>query len=226
MLSKWFIYKEKAINLRKQGTSIRAIERKWGIPRSTLSGWFRKIQLTNTQKIKIFKNASILMSKARIKAVIWHNKQKKLRLNKARKEAKEILSRINTKDKNILELSLSMLYLGEGSKTNHTSMGNSNPLILKFFIKCMRILFGIQENEFKCDLHLRSDQNEKKAISYWSNELGIPKNNFTYMKDKRTAKSKTYTSYMGVCVVRCGKIAVQRRIVHLAEEFSKIVISS
>ena len=49
MKSKWFELKSKAIYLRKQGKSIRDIEESLVIPRSTLSGWFQNIKLTDSQ---------------------------------------------------------------------------------------------------------------------------------------------------------------------------------
>jgi len=225
MISKWYELKNEALKMRHNGNSIREIERILRIPRSTLSGWFKNIKLTKGQKGKLDKNLHNALNQARKKAVVWHNKQKEIRIIKAQSEAINTLKNIDKNDDYILELALAMLYLGEGAKSNVTSMGNSNPLILKFFIKSIKTLFNVDKSDIKCDLHLRSDQKIKENIIYWSNELDIPKSQFSAIKDKRIAKSKTYTYYKGVCVVRCGRVAIQRRMVHLAEEFSKIVIA-
>lgn len=219
MLSKWYRLKDKAIDLRKQGKSTRLIASKLGIPRSTLSGWLHNIQLTPRQQ-KILQNKwKLSLVKARAKAVLWHNKQKVIRLENARDEAQSVLAQINIHDKSVLELALAMLYLGEGSKTNTTAMGNTNPLVLKFFIQSLNILYGIRKIDFKAELHLRQDQNSKLLEKYWSNQLGIPIENFTYVIDRRPIKSKTYKEYRGVCVVRCGRIALQRRLIFLSELF-------
>lgn len=163
------------------------------------------------------------MVKAREKAAVWHKDQKKRRLIEAKQQALSVLSQIDTHNRHTLELALSMLYLGEGDKTQQTSMGSSSPIILKFFIKALYTLYGLNIADLKCELHLRSDQKEKNIKQYWSNKLDIPYDNFQAYKDKRTTKSKTYQSYKGVCVVRCGNIALQRKIVHLGQEFCKIV---
>lgn len=225
MISKWYESKAKAMEMRLDGESIRVIERKLKIPRSTLSSWFKNIELTKAQRTKLHNNWLGALDKARKSAVIWHNSQKAIRLNEARAQATRVLRKIDFTDKNVMELALAMLYLGEGSKTNLTSMGNSNPLILKFFMKSMNTLFNIKKSDFKCEIHLRSDQSVNKMVKYWSNELGLPTNVFYTIKDKRLAKSKTYENYMGVCVVRCGKIALQRRIVCLSEEFCKEIVN-
>ena len=50
MISKWFELKDEAISLRKKGKSIRNIEERLKIPRSTLSGWLKNIELSKSQK--------------------------------------------------------------------------------------------------------------------------------------------------------------------------------
>lgn len=209
--------------MRREGNSIREIEKILQIPRSTASCWLKGIELTNYQKDILNKKWKDGLIKARIKAVEWHNKQKEIRINIAHEEADMVLEKININDKYILELALAMLYLGEGAKTQTTAMANSNYLVVKFFIKSLEKLFKLDGNLFGYELHLRSDQNEFEAIDYWSNKLNIDKGRFSFTKDKRTVKNTTYIEYKGVCVVNCGRVAVQRRLVHLAEEFSKIV---
>lgn len=198
------------------------IERKYGIASSTLSGWLKNIKLTDNQIKKIGKRTYISLGKARKKAVLWHNKQKELRIKTAHNQAIETLKRIDINNNQIVELALAMLYLGEGSKDNSTSIGNTNPLILKFFISSMIRIFNIDRKDIVCELHLRSDQKIDEMIRYWSKELNVPKEKFSAVKDKRTVKSKTYPYYKGVCVVRCAGLATLRRLVHLGEEFSKI----
>lgn len=222
MISKWYELKPKAIELRKEGTSIRDVEKILKIPRSTLSGWFRNIKLTKSQKVKLDINWRNALNIGRKKAVLWHNHQKELRIKMAQNEAVEVLNKINLKDKSVFELALAMLYLGEGDKTQSTSMANSNPLIVKFFIKCLEKIFEIDINSLTFELHLRSNQNEIDAIDYWSKVLNVNPNRFGYIKDKRIAKTKTYPNYKGVCVVICGRIAIQRRLVHLGQDFCKI----
>lgn len=222
MVSRWFSLKDEVIKLRKKGTSIGVINKTYGIPKSTLSVWFKDIKLTTEQRNNIYKNASSKMEMARSKAVLWHNKQKEDRLNKAKLEADIILNDLDLRNNNILELALSFLYLGEGAKKDVTSLGNTNPLILKFFIRSVRRVFP-NSKLGKFELHLRSDQDDKEEINYWSKELDIDKNNFTYIKDKRIAKSKTYPDYHGVCVVRFTEVSIQRRLVFLSHKFCNII---
>ena len=70
MKSRWFKLKDAAINLRKQGLSMTLIEHKYGIARSTLSGWFKGVKLNQVQKKKLLQNSRIALVAARKKAVL------------------------------------------------------------------------------------------------------------------------------------------------------------
>ncbi len=227
MKSKWYELKEDAIMLRKSGVSIGKIESRLGIPRSTLSGWFKGIKLTAKQIRKIEREWRNDLKKARKKAVIWHNAQKRKRLEAAEKAAKKVLNDIDLNNLSFFELALAFLYLGEGSKRNsETAIGSSDPKILKFFLAGLKNIYDIDISKIRCELYLRADQNPKKIRNYWSKTLNIPLNNFRQINiDKRTKGTKTYSYYKGVCNLRCGNVAIQRKLMSLAELFCEKVIS-
>ena len=116
MISRWSKYKEKAIGLRKQGFSIRQIEKKLEIPRSTLSNWFKKIKLNKRQRNALLRNWQRALSKARKMASEWHQQEKQKRIQTAKQEAITIINNLNLKDNALLELAIAMLYFGEGTK--------------------------------------------------------------------------------------------------------------
>jgi len=221
MQSKWFQSKNTAIKLRRLGNSIGNIERTLNIPRSTLSGWLKNVYLTKKQKENLRKRWQNGLIKARVNAVAWHNEQKRRRLAYAKEKAETTLEKINFQDTDIIKLTLAILYLGEGAKkTDETSMGNTDPLLLKFFISVLNKRFGLNLEKFKCELHLRDDQDQEKMKKYWSKELNIPLVNFkSIIKDPRTKGKKTYPDYKGVCVVRCGLVEIQRELVFLSRLF-------
>lgn len=228
MRSKWYKIKPAAIQLRKRGISIRKIEKRLIIPRSTLSNWFRDIKLSPKQRRKLLRDWRNALLKARKQAVLWHNQQKEKRLEEAKLQARNILSTINTEDAITIEIALSLLYLGEGFKSGAgLAMGNSDPLILKFFIAALRKIYSFNTDKIKCELHLRADQNPIRIRKYWSKELGLPISNFTTISvDKRTAGSITYASYKGVCVLRCGQAHIQRRLLYLSRMFCEKIITT
>ncbi len=223
MTSKWIQLKPQAIALRLEGTSIREIEKLLGIARSTLSGWLKEVIIPeeNRQKLRtpIWKN----LEKGRVNAIAWHNMQKQNRLLAAKTEADRLLLLIDFTNIIIAKLFLSSLYLGEGSKKSiATSMGNSDPLILKFFIESLVHLYKVDRNTIRFDLHLRADQDGDTLKIYWANQLNLPVQNCrTISYDKRTVGKTTYPDYKGVCLVRGGSVAIQRELVYLSRGFIK-----
>lgn len=225
MISKWYDKKETALKLRKKGLPIRAIERRLDIPRSTLSGWFKDIKLNHEQQKRLNEKWLRGLAKGRKKAAKWHTAQKQIRIKGAERSAVNLLKKVRLNDLDIIELLLAFLYLGEGFKTNSTGMGNSNPLILKFFVLILKNIYKVPIEKIKCELHLRADQNELDLKSFWSRTLDVPLTNFTSTSfDERTAGSPSYPEYKGVCLVRCGDIAIQRKLVYLSDVACKEII--
>jgi len=220
MYSRWFHLKEEAVALRETGMSITVIERRLGIPRSTLSGWFKNIQLTEDQRLSLMKSKQDGWAKARIKAVESHKAQKTLRLLEAKRQAEKTLAHIDITDGAILDLAFAMLYLGEGSKNGTTSIASSDPRILRFVLAVLRKNYGVNSGMVKCELHLRADQGAEELKQYWSSVLNVPLSNFrkAYF-DQRSAGRPTYDRYKGVCVLYCGSIAIQRKLTYLYNHF-------
>lgn len=215
MKSKWFGLKETVVALRKEGVSMTVIERKYGIPRSTLSGWFKNVPLTEAQRLGLMKNKQDGWAKARINAVEAHRAQKALRMLSAKQEAIKTLNQIELTDE-VLDLAFAMLYFGEGAKSGSTSLASSDPTILKFVLTVLNRNYGITNEMIRCNLHLRMDQDSAELKDYWSKELNIPLERFRYAAfDKRSAGKPTYTHYKGVCVLYCGNIAIQRKLIYL-----------
>lgn len=228
MESKWHHLKKKAIQLRKQGLSIGSIENVLGISRSTLSGWFRDVKLSEQQKNKLLQNWRNALITARKKAVLWHNSQKAKRLEEAKNAANETLRRINLKSRDILELALAILYLGEGAKkTVETALGSSDPKILKFYLFVLKNVYNLDDKKIRCELYLRADQDPQEIKKFWVKELKLPIENFKYVNlDKRTRGSKTFPNYKGVCQLRCSNVAIQRKLLYLSNQFCEQVIKN
>ncbi len=226
MRSKWYELKPRAIRLRKRGCSIRTIEHRLGISRSTLSGWLKSIPLSGKQKERLLRNWHNALGGARKKAVLWHNAQKEKRVHEAEAAARQSLENINVRNVYTLELALAILYLGEGfKKTSGAGIGNSDPKLLQFFIAVLHKLYHVERHQIKCELHLRADQNPAVLKKYWAKQLRIPLKNFSSpMIDRRTAGTKTYATYKGVCILRCGGVAIQRKLISLSQLFLEKVL--
>lgn len=221
MISRYAHLRSQAEKLRRQGQSIVRIETVLGVPKSTLSGWFKKINLTSIQRIKLSESSRRGLTKARAKAIQWHKKDKEERVAVIEASSRTFLEKIDSQDLKTMEIALAVLYLGEGSKKSpRTAMGASDPLMIRFFVSCLRKLYNVPTEKIKCELHLRHDQNEQEMKLFWSTELQIPLRNFTKTSfDKRTIGKPTYANYKGVCLVNCGRVEIQRRLMYIAKGF-------
>jgi len=223
MQSKFLPLKGCAISLRKRGLSLKYIENKLKIPRSTLSGWFKDIKLSKKQREKLFNDWKNGLIKAREKAVLWHKNGRNERREKIKKDVESFFEGLEI-DNKTGELLMAMFYLAEGGKTENSFMiANSNPQILKGIISLYRKLYELDESKFSCVLHLRKDQDEKELKLFWSSLLKIPEHKFTKTQfDKRTIK-KTYDHYKGVCVINYFDMALQRRILFIGDKLLKTI---
>lgn len=221
MISRYVHLRSQAEQLRREGQSIGHIEKILCIPRSTLSGWFRKIALTARQKKKLYESSRTALTRARTKAVEWHKTDKKERIETIELSSREFLKGVDFNNLELIEIALAVLYLGEGSKKSpRTAMGASDPLMIRFFVSCLKRLYKVPSEKIKCELHLRHDQDEQEMKLFWSRELHIPLRNFTKTSfDKRTIGKPTYANYKGVCLVNCGKVEIQRRLMYIAKGF-------
>ena len=216
--------KRRAIELRRSGKSYRSIENELGIAKSTLSGWLKDVHLTQAQSKRLHQNWLEGLERARKMASQVHVTTKKNSINMHKREAKETVNSMKI-DKNLLEIMLVGLYLGDGFKVNgRVGLGNSNPRIVKLFLTLIRVLYTINEDKIRVQIFARMDQKETELIQYWSDLLTVPMTQFHKTQfDKRTAISKTKSNYYGVCAVSVSNMELQRHILALGDQMVKYV---
>jgi hypothetical protein len=177
------IIRQKAIDLRKKGYSYGMIREEMGLAKSTLSDWVSKIPYKpNSETLK-------RVQKAKLKSAIFKSRQKIKEINEMQEIASKELGEISQRD--ILLLGIG-LYLGEGTKSGEVvGLVNSDPSIIKLFIKWFKLVCGLKTKNFKPYLHLYPDNNIEKSYQYWQSITKIPRNQFGKTTiDRRTNKSK------------------------------------
>jgi len=181
MSSKNKIKKYKAIKLRKKGLSYAQIDQQLGVSKSTLSGWLRNYPLTK-ERLRILRD----INPQRIRSYQETMRRKKqARLDSVYKDVQKQIGSLSKREKIIAGL---FLYWGEGLKVHDstTSLANTDPSMILFFIKWMELL-GVPRIKMKIKLHLYNDMDIDKETGYWSDLLHIPKDNFRkpYVKDSK-----------------------------------------
>ncbi|MCX6737890.1 MAG: helix-turn-helix domain-containing protein [Candidatus Parcubacteria bacterium] len=202
--------REKALSLRKQGMSYSQIKQILGISKSTLSNWLKDYPLPEK----------------RIKELRDWNQQRIERCRETKRKKREDRLKITyqKQKKRLFPLTVRELYLGglflywgEGSKTNQwaLSVSNSDPSIIKFFIKWVTNSLGVSKDKIKVYLQLYSNMNIEEEIKYWSRELQIPPRQFTrpYIKQSSSERINHKGSFgHGTCNARINDTRISEQV--------------
>src|SRR3989338_1200090 len=89
--------------------------------------------------------------------------------------------KLSSKDKILLASGL-MLYWAEGGKDKRAQLldlANSDPLMIKIFLKFLRNLCGVKEGKLRIYLYCYANQNVSELKKFWSKLTKIPLEQFT-----------------------------------------------
>lgn len=87
------------------------------------------------------------------------------------------------------------LYLGEGKKYRKCAslaLGNTDPLIIRTFLKFLREICGVEERKIKAELNIYNDVSLKKAMEYWSLVTQLPLSQFSRPIVREAREKGTY----------------------------------
>ena len=211
-------YKEKelAIKFRKEGFSYSEILQKVPVAKSTLSLWLRSVGLSKRQKQRLTKKKL----SAALRGALVRKNQRKTITKKIKKEAINEIKNISRRD---LWMIGTALYWGEGHKEKlHGSLvqlGNSDPYLIKIFLKWLYEICKIPKSEidFRIYLHETARHKLKEVQQHWSKTTSFPAEDFqriTWKKHKiNTNRKNVGKDYFGLLRVSVKKsINLNRKI--------------
>lgn len=199
------LLKDKAKLLRSRGKTYPeiSIALNRSIPKSTLSGWCKGVNLPSSYYRKLEKLTKVNREKARKKALEVNRKKRMEYLNSLREGNLKIAELVENKD--VAKIALAMLCLGEASKYSKGCsafcLGSTDPKIILLFLELLRICFGdFDINKIRCRVQCRADQDIGKLESYWRRITKVPKRLFYKAQiDPRTVGKPTRKKdYKGV----------------------------
>lgn len=217
--------KNKATALRLRGKTYSDINRllNRNISKSTLSGWFQNIKLTDFYKKRLEKNIEAKLRRSQKKAKEVNRKRRLEYLDNLRKRNLHLTTSISIPMQKMI---LSTLYLAEGSKHKSTpalTLGSSNPDIIIFYLKLLKNCYLVSLDKFRVRIQCRADQNISKLEKFWQRTTRIPKKQFypTYMDKRTIGKPTLKPEYKGVCVITYFSTEIQLELELLAESVIK-----
>lgn len=206
--------KEYAIRLRKQGYSYSEILAKVPVSQASLSFWLRNVQLNSHQVEHLFAKKRSGQAKGARKRRSVRELQQELIIKNAEKQIKRLSDR---------ELFLlgAVAYWCEGAKqkphniSSGVMFANSDPFLIKLFLKWLEKACNISQNEIKYILCIHESGNEKKAIEYWSKIMNIQPSDFLRTSFKRhktlTNRKNVGENYYGLMRIEVRKSTILNR---------------
>jgi len=159
-----------ARRLRREGLSIKEIERRLRVSRSSVSLWVRDIELTPEQ------HAALQMCNPIYNA--QRSGTAKLReRGRLRRRTYQLAGRRRIAAGDPLYVAGCMLYWGEGAKSrNYAALSNADPEVIRLFGRFMRECFGVADGQMRVTCHLFADHVSKQrgVEQYWLDVLGLP----------------------------------------------------
>lgn len=140
-------------------------------------------------------------------------------------DAKQFTPKANLSHRDeLLKVAGVMLYWGEGTKSRGTvALSNSNPMIIKIFLKFLRNICGIDNSRLHATIHYYEDQDLSTLLNFWSEKTLIPPIQFykpyLHIKGKGSYKK---TSSHGTISFQYSDVILFNLITSWMNEYSKI----
>ena len=182
----------KARDLRQSGVSIIKIAEILKVSKSTVSTWVKDIILS-IEQLEDLRNSSLKGAElGRLKSALIQKKKWLERKENARVIGKKIIDKLNRRELLLVGIAL---YWAEGSKKKRTiEFCNSDPLMIKLFLRWLKICFNIKTKELRCRIGINEIHKERENVvkKYWIEITKIPINQFTKTSFKKVQSKKIY----------------------------------
>lgn len=181
-----------AIDLRKKGFSYSEIKKSIFVSRSTLSHWLKNLNLTEAQTERL--------KKKRLDAARTGSAKKSLKTAQTIEEIK------NSSAKDIKKISNRELWLmgimlywkerllnkNENDIRKGVHFTSSDPNLIKLFLKWLKDIGKIKNEEIGFDIFIGEDKRDKIKIivDYWAEITGFPKKDFFHIYFQKAGLKK------------------------------------
>jgi hypothetical protein len=161
----------RARELRAQSWTLQAIADELGVAKGSVSVWVRDVDFVPTPRSR--GHPAGPKHPMRLK--------KEAELERCRVEAEAWVRGVRAGP--TFELALTMyalaLYAGEGGKAEGAMIfANSDPALIRVFLRWLRTEFEIDEQRLHVGLYLHADLDLDAAVAHWSSVTGIPSQQF------------------------------------------------
>lgn len=194
--------KHLATQLRRAGKSYKKISTELGIPKSTVSDWFKGAKWSVAIREELTRKANYI-SKKRLLAV---NKKRSAMWKAWREEARsEARKDFEALAQNPLFVAGIMLYWGEGDSkpANPLRLSNSDPRMISVYVEFLKDILRIPAEKIRIGLILYPDLSDESCRAFWAKTARLRQGNFVKTQ-VIYGRHPTKRLEHGVCMVVVG----------------------
>lgn len=186
----------KARELRTQGISVGQIAKDLRVSKSSVSWWVRDIPLSEIQIARL-KVSEIEGREHGLFKTMQIKRERRVRyLEEFDRAGIDKLSSITKNEFFILGLGLYWAEGGKSPRNRRLEFCNSDPGMIKFLLTWLTLCFNVQRESIRCvvginQIHFFREELVKK---YWSENTGIPLEQFRKTSFKKVTNTKVYTN--------------------------------
>ncbi len=198
-----------ARKLRQEGLSVREIEQRVGVARSTASIWVRDVELTAEQR-------ETLRTRPR---------RGRDRFRRRRERYQDDGRTVARRGEPLHAIGC-MLFWAEGSKNLNTAqITNSDPALLRLTARFLRCYFGVPNHKFRvlCNLFPDHAEHQYTTEQFWLDTLELPRSCLTKSvinayshHSKRTRKGKLP---YGTCRISVYDVSIAQHLYGAIQEY-------
>lgn len=207
--------REVAVSMRQNGSSIHEISQRLTVPKSTVSLWCRDVLLTPAQQRALFNVQRKKGLKGALRAAEHKRADRIERTRLSKLQGAQDVGSLTKRDMLLLGLGL---YWGEGNKRGNDELGltNSDPAIVRTFIRWMRSIYDVRGEDFilRLSVNIRFRARVLDMQEEWSRITGIPLSQFTRPSLIRSTQKRLYDdghTYRGTLRVKVRRGTDLRR---------------
>lgn len=190
--------RKEVVNERLKGVSIESLAKKFSVPRGTVYSWVKDVELSPEAR-RILSNNSVLgreVGRARMLEIRKHQQEL------LQDRSKELIENLKV-DKKLAKVFCSLLFWAEGAKaTNSLNFVNSDPIMIRAFLRFFRQGFEIDETKFRILVHIHAYHNDQQMKEYWSRVTNVPLSQFNESFQKPNTGLTKKEGYMGCISIR------------------------
>ena len=198
--------------LRNAGLSIKDIQKRLNVSRSSVSLWVRDVRLSDKQLKKLYLNKKTGALKGSIVAAMNKIKAREALTKELMTTGEREVGNLSKRDKFIAGTAM---YFAEGSKGDKSvSFSNSDPMAIRFMMDWFIEECGVPGNKFRANLYLHDNLSEVRAKKFWSKLTTIPLSQFgkSYIVKNNPNRLRKIKHIYGVFRITISNVNLHRKI--------------